>query len=96
MTNLIVVQRVFSRIALIGYQTIAFILSFFRNVVSEYNQIDSLKNAQDDPNLTTSFIVQLKFSMRKTFTEKIFPRKYKVIKQISSLSTNLRSSSQCS
>ena len=28
---------------------IAFILSFFRNVVSESNQIDSLKNAQDDP-----------------------------------------------
>ena len=28
---------------------IAFILSFFRNVVSESNQINSLKNAQDDP-----------------------------------------------
>ena len=43
------VQHAFPRIALIGYQTTAFILSFFRNVVSESNQIDSLKNAQDDP-----------------------------------------------
>ena len=39
-------QRVFPRIALIGYQTI--ILSLFRKVVSKLNQLDSLKNAQDD------------------------------------------------
>ena len=46
-----VIQRAFPRIALIGYQTIiAFILPFFRNVVSESNQTDSSKNAQDDPN----------------------------------------------
>ena len=45
---LAVVQRTFPKIALTGYQTIAFILSFFRNVVSESNQIDSLKNAHDD------------------------------------------------
>ena len=44
-----VIQRAFPRIAFIEYQTIAFILSFFRNVVSESNQIDSLKNVQDDP-----------------------------------------------
>ena len=44
-----VVQRALLRIVLIGYQTIAFILSFFRIVVSKSNQIDSLKNAQDDP-----------------------------------------------
>ena len=46
-----VVQSEFPiRIDLIGYQTIVFILSFFRNFVSKSNQIDSLKNAQDDPN----------------------------------------------
>ena len=44
-----VVQRAFPRIALIGYQTIVFILSFFRDGISKSNQIDSLKNAQDDP-----------------------------------------------
>ena len=44
-----VIQRTFPRIALIGSQTIAFILSFFRNVVIESNQIDFLKNARDDP-----------------------------------------------
>ena len=32
-----------------GYQTIAFVLSFFRSVVSKSKQIDSLKNEQDDP-----------------------------------------------
>ena len=49
--HLAVVQHVFSRIVLIGYQTIAFKLSFFRNVISKSNQIDYLKNAQDDPHL---------------------------------------------
>ena len=44
-----VIQRAFQRIALIGYQTIVFILSFFRNVVNESNQKDSLQNAQDEP-----------------------------------------------
>ena len=38
-----IIQRPFPRIALIGYQIIAFILLFFRNVVSESNQIYSLK-----------------------------------------------------
>ena len=46
-----VAKRAFPRIALIGYQTIAFVLSFFRNVVSESKQKDSLKNAQDDPKI---------------------------------------------
>ena len=40
-----VVQRTFPRIALIGYQTIAFILSFFRNVVNKSNQ----KEMRDEP-----------------------------------------------
>ena len=44
-----VVQHKFPKLALIGYQTMAFILSFFRNIVSKSNQIDSLKKAQDDP-----------------------------------------------
>ena len=44
-----VIQRAFPRTALIGYQTKAFILSFFRNVISESNQIDSLKNGQKYP-----------------------------------------------
>ena len=43
-----VVQHAFPRIVLIGYQTIVFILSFFRNIITKSNQIDSLKNAQDD------------------------------------------------
>ena len=38
------IQRTFPRIAFIG----SFVLWFFRNVVSEFNQIDSLKNAQYD------------------------------------------------
>ena len=41
-----VIQRAFPRIVLIGYQTIVFILSLFRNVISKSNQINSLKNAQ--------------------------------------------------
>ena len=44
-----IIQRAFPRIAPIRYQTIASILSFFRNVVTESNQIDSLKNRQNDP-----------------------------------------------
>ena len=46
-TKTLFFQRVFPRITLIGYQTI--ILSLFRKVVSKLNQLDSLKNAQDDP-----------------------------------------------
>ena len=43
-------QRTFSRIILIGYKKNSlFILSFFRNVVNEFNKKDSLKNAQDNP-----------------------------------------------
>ena len=50
-------ERIFKN-TLIGYQIIAFILSFFRNVVRESNQIDSLKNAQDDPKVhKTSFYI---------------------------------------
>ena len=44
-----VIQRAFPWISLIGYQTLAFILSFFRNISTESNQIGSLKNEQDDP-----------------------------------------------
>ena len=40
----------------IRYQTIAFILSFFGNVVSELNQIDSSKNAQDDLDYEVSIL----------------------------------------
>ena len=46
-----VIQHAFPKIALIGYQTIAFILSFFRKVINKSNQIDSLKKAQDDPKI---------------------------------------------
>ena len=48
-TIITLIHRAFPRIALIGSQTLAFILSFFRNVVNKSNQIDSLKNARDDP-----------------------------------------------
>ena len=44
-----VIQRAFPRITCIGYQTKAFVLLSFRNVISKSHQIDSLKNAQDDP-----------------------------------------------
>ena len=46
-----VIQRSFPRIVLIGYQKIGFILSFFRNVISKSNQIDSLKNAHKGPQI---------------------------------------------
>ena len=55
-----VAQRAFPRIALIGYQTIASILSFFRNVVSESNQIDFFKIAQNDPIICGKVIIKLK------------------------------------
>ena len=46
--TILVIHRAFPRIALIGYKTMAFIFSFFRNIISKSNQIDSLKNVQDD------------------------------------------------
>ena len=42
------VQYAFPRFVLFGHQTTTLILSFFRNVVTESNQIDSLKNLEDD------------------------------------------------
>ena len=50
-----VIQRAFQKIALIGYQKIAFILSFFRNVISKSNQKDSLKKAPDGQKIKRIF-----------------------------------------
>ena len=50
-----VIQRTFSKITLIGYQTIALILPCFRNVISKSNQKDSLKKAHDDLYVLTEY-----------------------------------------
>ena len=47
---------------------IAFILSFFRNVVSESNQIDSLKNVQDDTKTLYVFVRTKLYSRSNKFS----------------------------